>query len=225
MNYDEVVDLIVNEVYNKINCSKNSIGPLNKVAVVMSEENISEITKSLGSEYSISVYRNEDVDGDIIIIPALSLKAMANMAILNTEGVAEEFVIRMLMKGKEVYVLENGLEYKKYKNTAPKALYSKYLDFEQQIKLNGIQIIGYVGEIKKNDKNLLSNVEDIKNIEVFNNSSSEEIEIRNKKVINEAEIRNKIIPGVYTIVIDKKSIITPLATDFIRTHNLRVKRV
>lgn len=225
MNYDEVVDLIVNEVYNKINCSKNSISPLSKVAVVMSEENINEIRKVIGNDYNISVYRNEDMDGDIIIIPALSLKAMANLATLNTEGVAEEFVIRMLMKGKEVYILENGLEYRRYKNTAPKALYSKYLDFEQQLKINGIQIIGYVGEIKKNDKNLLNNVEAIKNIEVFNSSSSEELEIRNKKVINEFEIRNKIIPGVYTIVIDKKSIITPLATDFIRTHNLRVKRV
>ncbi|MEG2016855.1 MAG: hypothetical protein RR128_00180 [Clostridium sp.] len=218
MNYDEVVDLIVNEVYNKINCSKNSISPLSKIAVVMSEENISEITKILGSDYNISAYENEDMDGDVIIIPDLSLKAMANLATLNTEGAAEEFVVRMLMKGKEVYVLENGLEYRRYKNTAPKALYSKYLDFEQQIKLNGIQIIGYVGEIKKNDKSLLSN------IEVFNNSSSEELEIRNKKVINEAEIRNRIIPGVYTIVIDKRSIITPLAADFIRTHNLRVKR-
>lgn len=225
MNYDEIVDLIVAEVYNKINCSKDSKSPLKKIAVAMTEENIDEIIKILGNDYQISVYGNEGIEGDVIIIPALSLESMANLATLVTGSAAEGFVIRMLMRGKEVYVLENGLEYRRYKNTAPRALYSKYLDFEQQMKLNGIQIIGYIGEIKKADKNLLSDVEPTKNMESFSNSSSEEVEIRNKKVINESEIRKRIIPGIEIIVIDKKSIITPLATDFIKTHNLRVKRV
>lgn len=224
MNYDEVVDLIVNEVYNKINSSKNSRSSLKKTAVVMIQENIDEIKKILENEYEILVYGSEDVEGDIIIIPTLSLKTMANLATLVTEESSVEFVIRMLMKGKEVYVLENGLEYRKYKNSAPKALYSKYLDFEQQLKINGIQIIGYVGEIKKKEKNLLVNIEPNDDIQIFNGSTGD-IEIRNKKVINEAEIRNRIIPGSETIIIDKKSIITPLASDFIKTHNLRVKRV
>ncbi len=30
--------------------------------------------------------------------------------------------------------------------------------------------------------------------------------------------------GVKTIMVDKKSIVTPLATDFIRIHHLKLKR-
>lgn len=228
MNYDDIVDLIVDEVYNKINSFKNSKGPFKKVAVVMKDDNISEITKVLGNDYEISIYRNEDIEGDIVIIPSLSLRAMANLATLVTSESEEDFVIRMLMMGKEVYVLENGLEYRRYKNTAPRALYSKYLDFEKQFKVHGIQIIGYIGEIKKQDNNLWdSNSERRNTLEVFNENSGEnfKMELRNKKVINEAEIKNGIVSGIDTIIIDKKSIITPLAADFIKTHNLRVKRV
>ena len=228
MNYDDIVDLIVDEVYSKINSFKNSKGPFKKVAVVMKDDNISEITKVLGNDYEISIYRNEDIEGDIVIIPSLSLRAMANLATLVTSESEEDFVIRMLMMGKEVYVLENGLEYRRYKNTAPRALYSKYLDFEKQFKVHGIQIIGYIGEIKKQDNNLWdSNSERRNTLEVFNENSGEnfKMELRNKKVINEAEIKNGIVSGIDTIIIDKKSIITPLAADFIKTHNLRVKRV
>ena len=228
MNYDDIVDLIVDEVYNKINSFKNSKGPFKKVAIVMKDDNISEITKVLGNEYEISVYRNEDIEGDIVIIPSLSLRAMANLATLVTSEADEDFVIRMLMMGKEVYVLENGLEYRRYKNTAPRALYSKYLDFEKQFKVYGIQIIGYIGEIKNQNNNLWDSNSDLRNaLGVFDENSGEELkmELRNKKVINEAEIKNGIVSGIDTIIIDKKSIITPLAADFIRTHNLRVKRV
>lgn len=228
MNYDKLVDLILEEVYKNINSVNASEGSPKKIAVVMGEDNIGEITKSLGNDYKISVYDSEDIDADILIIPELHLKSMANLATLVTNEPAEEFIIRMLMMGKEVYALENGLEYRRYKNTAPRALYSKYLDFEKQIKINGIQIIGYVGEIKKADKNLFN---DKQNKEKSEKELSEElsdgleVNIRNKRVVSEAEIKRSFIPGIHLLVIDKKSIITPLAADFIRIHNLRVKRV
>lgn len=228
MNYDKLVDLILEEVYKNINNANSSEGSLKKAAVVMGEDNIGEITKILGNDYKISVYDAEDIEADILIIPQLPLKAMANLATLVTNEPAEEFIIRMLMMGKEVYVLENGLEYRRYKNTAPRALYSKYLDFEKQIKINGVQIIGYVGEIKKADKNLLNYEQTIEKSEKGlseEHSDGLEINIRNKRVVSEAEIKRSFIPGIHLVVIDKKSIITPLAADFIRTHNLRVKRV
>ena len=50
-------------------------------------------------------------------------------------------------------------------------------------------------------------------------------EIRNKKLISEMDLRKPFMNGMKSVVIDKKSIITPLANDFIRIHNLKVKRV
>lgn len=225
MNYDEVVNLIVDEIYNKLNKDKTFKGQFKKTAIVMAEDNINEIRRTLEEDYKISIYGKDSIEADLIIIPTLTLKSMANLATLVTDEAKEEFIVRMLMMGKEVYVLENGLEYRRYKNTAPKALYSKYLDFEQQIKLNGIQVIGYIGEVKKNSKNLLDDVASYEEVEEIISISSRDMDLRNRKAINELEIKNRIIPSIETIIIDKKSIITPLAADFIKTHNLGVKRV
>lgn len=228
MEYDKLVDLIVEEVCNKVNNGKISGGSVRKVAIVINENNLNEITKVLENDYKISIYGNEDIEGEIVIIPTLSLKAMANLATLVISEAQEEFIIKMLMMGKKVYVLESGLEYRRYKNTASRALYNKYLDFENQLKIHGIQIIGYIGEVKKDDKNLLNyESNDVSGSEVLSSDNTDglKLELRNKKVISETEIKGNFITGINSLVIDKRSIITPLASDFIRTHNLRVKRV
>ncbi|MDO7203363.1 hypothetical protein Q5M85_03115 [Paraclostridium bifermentans] len=36
---------------------------------------------------------------------------------------------------KKVHVMEDGLEYKRYKQTAPKTLYNKYLNFGKELEL------------------------------------------------------------------------------------------
>lgn len=231
MDYDKLVDLIVAEVYNKVNNVSDSGVFLRKVAILMNENNINninEIQKALENHYKILVYGNEDIEGDIVIITTLSLKTMANLATLVTSEPEEEFIIKMLMMGKKVYALESGLEYRRYKNTAPRALYKKYLDFENQLKIQGIEIIGYIGEVKKLDKDLLNyelNSHGVDDVLSLGDAKDLKLEIRNKKVISELEIKRSFIPGINSLVIDKKSIITPLACDFIRTHNLRVKRV
>lgn len=228
MNYDKLVDLIVHEIYEKMNALNNTVTQLKKSVIVTSCSNKSDITKELEDNFKVSFYDSGDRDGDILIIPYLSIKSMANLATLSISEEVEDFIIKMLMIGKEVYILEDGLEYRRYKNTAPKALYSKYLDFEKQLKIYGIQIISYIGEIKKLDKSLLksetNNISE-ENIFISDEKSNSRVEIRNKKVISEAEIKKEFLQGINSLVIDKKSIITPLAADFIKTHNLIVKRV
>ena len=228
MNYDKLVDLIVHEIYEKMNALNNPVTQFKKSVIVTSSFNKSDITKELEENFKVLFYEAGYREADILVIPYLSIKSMANLANLSVSEELEEFIIKMLMIGKEVYILEDGLEYRRYKNTAPKALYSKYLDFEKQLKIYGIQVISYIGEIKNLDKNLLKleekNISE-ENIFISDESNKSIVEIRNKKVISESEIKKAFLNGINSLVIDKKSIITPLAADFIKTHNLIVKRV
>lgn len=227
MNYDKLVDLIVHEIYEKMNALNNPVTQFKKSVIVTSSFNKSDITKELEENFKVLFYEAGYREADILVIPYLSIKSMANLANLSVSEELEEFIIKMLMIGKEVYILEEGLEYRRYKNTAPKALYSKYLDFEKQLKIYGIQVISYIGEIKNLDKNLLKleekNISE-ENIFISDESNKSIVEIRNKKVISESEIKKAFLNGINSLVIDKKSIITPLAADFIKTHNLIVKR-
>ncbi|MFR1707443.1 MAG: TIGR02536 family ethanolamine utilization protein [Clostridium sp.] len=228
MNYDELVDLIVKEVYRKLEeTNKNTVK--HKTAVIIGDMNLDPITKAnLDEEYKLISY-NYEVDADIAIVSKLSIKSMANIATLTGINEEENFIINMLLSGKKVYVLESGLEYRKYKNTAPRALYNKYLSFEKELKVYGIDIIEFLEKVedKTTRKEEYKKVEEVSALETLNSIPEEEMsfEIRNKKLISEGDLRKPFMNGMKSVVIDKKSIITPLANDFIRIHNLKVKRV
>ncbi|HAT4807034.1 TPA: ethanolamine utilization protein, partial [Clostridioides difficile] len=51
------------------------------------------------------------------------------------------------------------------------------------------------------------------------------LDLRNKKLISEADLRKPTINGVKNILVNKKSIITPLAVDFMRIHHLKLKKL
>ncbi|GAA0776269.1 TIGR02536 family ethanolamine utilization protein [Clostridium subterminale] len=228
MNYDKLVDLIVKEVYKKLE-ETNRKNIRHKTAVVIGDVELDPITKAnLNEEYRMIYYGEEALEADIAVVSRLSIKSMANIATLTGINEEENFIINMLLAGKRVYVLENGLEYRKYKNTAPRALYNKYLSFEKELKVYGIDIVEAIEKVedKTTRKEEYKKVEEVSILETSNSISEEmSFEIRNKKLISEMDLRKPFMNGMKSVVIDKKSIITPLANDFIRIHNLKVKRV
>ncbi|MEW8993948.1 TIGR02536 family ethanolamine utilization protein [Clostridium sp.] len=228
MDYDKLVDLIVKEVYKKLE-ETNKKNIRHKTAVIIGDVELDPITKAnLNEEYRMIYYGEEALEADIAVVSRLSIKSMANIATLTGINEEENFIINMLLAGKRVYVLENGLEYRKYKNTAPRALYNKYLSFEKELKVYGIDIVEVIEKVedKTTRKEEYKKAKEVSVLETSDSISEEmSFEIRNKKLISEMDLRKPFMNGMKSVVIDKKSIITPLANDFIRIHDLKVKRV
>lgn len=224
MNYDKLVDLIVQEVYKKLQEGVKSTIK-NKTAVVMGECDLVAIGKTLEATYKVAAY-NKDIKADIVVLSELTIKAMANLATLTGTNEEENFIITSLMEGKKVYILKDGMEYRKYKNTAPKALYNKYLEFENELKLYGINIVDHISGCVDNDTKEEEAIVEVSTETVLSSGEDElNLELTKKKLISEADIRKPFKSGMKFLTIDKKSILTPLAMDFIRIHNLKVKRV
>lgn len=221
MEYDNLVNLIVEEIYNKIRESPRN-NNTRKKAVVMQKDNIEKYYEILGNEYDLVSYDESIKDCDVLIVPRLCLRGMGNLANLTCSTKEEHFIIKVLMNGKKVYIMEDGMYYKKYKNTAPKQLYNKYLDFERQLISYGIEILSssFNNTYGVEDDKYQNNIKDI-NSKISMSKSSE---ITNKKLISEADIRKQYISGSRTIVIDSKSIVTPLARDFIRNNHIEIMR-
>ena len=219
MEYDNLVNIIVEELYKKL--KETPSNDTRKKAVVL-EKNIDKYYKMLGNEYEIVSYSENIKDCDVVIVPTLCLKGMGNLANLTCSTKEEHFIIKMLMKGKKIYILEEGMYYKKYKNTAPKQLYSKYLEFERQLINYGIEILG---SSLNNTYTLQDNIYiDNKLDNAPKRVANKTAEITNKKLISESDIRRQYITGSNVIVIDSKSIITPLARDFIRLNHIEIMR-
>ena len=121
------------------------------------------------------------LEADIAIVSKLSIKSMANIATLTSINEEENFIINMLLAGKKVYVLESGLEYRKYKNTAPRALYNKYLSFEKELEVYGIDVIEFLEKVeeKTTRKEEYKRVEEVSILENFKFYTRRRDELRN----------------------------------------------
>ena len=234
MNYDNLVNLIVEEIYKKLNNEEKKISNKPKAVTIFKENN--SRFDLLKDDFDVVNFDNSIRDCEIVIVSKLCMRGLSNLALGNSTSDEERFILKMLMKGKKVYVLDEGLEYKRYKETAPKALYKKFMSFEDEICKFGIEIVKDLNTISLNDKQSIKR-ENTKSLdkEVINKENLETVEtniddefsldLRNKKLISEADLRKPTIKGVKNVLVNKKSIITPLATDFLRIHHLKLKRM
>lgn len=207
MDYDGLVNLIVEEVLKRME-GTNRIQSNKPVAVIFDKDDLQEYSNIYGAEYDVKLYSDEIKKCDLVIISKLCLKGIANLANLISASKEESFIIKMLMKGTRIYIVEEGLFYKKYKNTAPRQVYSKYLEFEQTLRNYGIEFIS----------NSI-NVQESKNKNTINEEKSIRI---NKKLISETDVRREHQSGSKVIFIDSKSIITPLARDYIKMNHIEI---
>lgn len=222
MNYEELINSIVEEVYKKLQekaMVTNAVAK--KKAVVLWDKDMDKYSK-INSAYNVVAYEDGIRDYDVVVVSALCLRGIANLALGISVSPEERFILKALMLGKKVYVIESGIEYKRYIETAPKELYKKYISFERELRSYGVQIINNI-EYLLDTKNVQIIKEDVSVVTVEN--KEEVADLRNKKLISESDLRRPEIRGAKRLLVNKKTMITPLATDYIRINNLKVERV
>lgn len=242
MDYEKLIEFLVDEIYKRIQEESNKSNSLEKKKsiVVIGETNVDFYKEAL-REFDINPLTSECKDCDILLISKLCIKGLSNIAQGTCTTKAENFALEMLLKGKKVYILEEGIEYRKYKNTAPKVLYNKYIKFEEELLAYGIEVIDDLNKISIGNKGEKVSSNEIKeeinrslclcdenksegekNLEASIIEDEFTINLSNKKLVSESDLRKPHINGVRTLIVDKKAIITPLAKDYIRINNLNI---
>ena len=79
--------------------------------------------------------------GDTLRITALPLEQMAVLALGLALLPEEKEVLAALLAGRRVEVLEDGLEYKQYRKTAPLGIYRKFVSLERELREMGVVVI------------------------------------------------------------------------------------
>lgn len=226
MDYEKLIDFIVGEVYKRLNQLPETTTTQRKKAVAFWEKDLTKY-HVLHKEYEIIAYDQQLKECDIVILSRLCLRGLYNLSQGSCVSQEEGFILKMMMQGKKVYLLNDGIAYRRYKASAPKDLYNKYVKYEEELVGFGVRIINDLTEIITETKVPLQGAHPSKEVQEM--AVEEQIEkaydIKHKKLISEADLRKIKYSGVTTIIVDQKSIITPLANDFIRTNHLEVKRV
>lgn len=225
MDYDKLIEFIVDEIYKKL---ENQVVKENNdlPKCVLMWERDEEKYKFLNDKFKVLNYNKDIKDCDVLVISRLCLRGLCNLAMGNSVSDEERFILKMIMSGKKVYVMEDGLEYKRYKQTSPKTLYNKYLNFEKEIKSYGVEIINNPKSILNEAKVIYKeeSTKENKEMSIAVNLNENTLDLRSKKLISESDLRKPQINGIDKILLGKRSIVTPLANDFIRIHNLKVDK-
>ncbi|WP_053955151.1 hypothetical protein [Inediibacterium massiliense] len=150
---------------------------------------------------------------DYIIIPNLYNKDLARIALGIDEGEVASVVIEGILHGKKIIVLEDGIYYRKFEDSFNPHFYNLLRSYEKSLIDFDIEIIK-----EENLFHFLKNQE---------KSKKENIRIKNKinkKVVTQVDIEKLYNKGFQTIYINEKSILSPLAQDYIRMEKIDILR-
>lgn len=233
MDMEKLVEMITKEVMKRIPSStKNTAMVKEKVLVISSsEEELVKVNALIEDKYEVHLYDKEDINlrnYEHIIVTSLCNKGLSSMALGLCNDSVQAFIIEALFNGKKVYVLKEGMQYRKYLGTPNEALYNLYNQYECKIMSYGVALVHEESLLKSMHMGVAFNketvvLEDSKEYDQV--QSHQVIEINNKRLITESDLRKLYMNGIKEVNLIKKAILTPLAQDFIRIKRLKINRV
>lgn len=175
---------------------------------------------------SCSSYNTDD---DIVLITAMSPIMLANLANGLAKTREEDIILNRLLNGKKVFVLEDAFEYQRYRRTAYKALFHLYQDYEMKLRNYGILVIQTPIEIFKEsiyyNKRQYQQITDLNyNGNDVSNDIIGKVDWRKKHLLLEKDFKNSRLNRNRVVLITKDCIITPMARDYIREHQIHIER-
>ncbi|HBM75882.1 MAG TPA: hypothetical protein DD429_10065 [Clostridiaceae bacterium] len=230
MEIDSIVDAVTKEVMKKLGSKEDaSMDPIAKVLVL--EKHDSENYKTIERKLNFIGYKvgsiedKKDIEEyDRIVITSLDNRELVNIAMGIGCDEKEQIVLESLLSGRKVFLIEQGLSYRKYKETSNKVLFKLYEDYEKRLKNFGIFIFkkenfieGFNGCAPKESKPV-SKEED-------NNKNKSVLELKNKKLLTESNIKEACEGGYDEINIPKKAIITSLAIDCSKINGIKINKI
>lgn len=218
MDLNALVELVYQEIVQKVESRLPS-------ACIISDKQEKELEQILVDSYQHHYFSEENrvKDYEMTVIPRLTVTMLSNLANGIGSNVKEQFVLSQLLQGKKVVILQNGVEYYRYKSSSPVLLYKQYEEFERKVKGYGVLFL-------RNDE--LLGKKEMTAIEVpvvaeermeVSAPSSRSFKL-SKKLISEVDLQKLYLQNVKDIIVGDKCIMTPLAQDFIRTHQLTIIR-
>lgn len=232
MDKDKLIELITKEVMRRIKLTmeeNNKKEEGNKTILILeNSKDLCPIVKKNLNENEISVDYIDNMKGietyEYILIQNLSNNELINISKGYANSDKEKMIINILLKGKNIYALGKGLEYKNYENTSSRALLEVFKSYKNNLTSFGVTFTSL--------RAIIENIKSNKNLKEVCHREKSEDKLQNnkcikktidKKLISEMDIKNIEKEGIKEITISKKSIVTPLAKDFARVNNIDIK--
>lgn len=196
------IEEIIRKVLEEMNKLENA-GMKKKMLVVGDDGALGEAARrKCQEEYDLEFADAfNDSDGfDAVLLVEVSTDTLQKMSM----GMNPRFgpVMDMLIQGRKVYYLPEGVYHRCHEKSCPRALYSLYEESLKKIRDFGIQPLD-TSHKKPIDAMIIHK--------------------EKRGLIGEKEIKRLMEMGESVLVLEGKPLMTPLARDLIRDHGIQVK--
>ena len=226
LNRTALIEAVANEVVKKLQqMQMTEPKTISKKAILLTTDPIPIMENILNPYFEVHYYDESVKDGDLLVIPKICIQLLSYLANSISATSRERFILTMLLKGKRVVVLEEGLIYRKYKQTSPFMLYKQYDDFVNKLQSYGIKLAreSKLLSVCLEDESLVKKEEEVHKDDAHVNEIFLS-EVLTNKVITEADVKKYRHQNMKEIIVSQHSIITPLAQDYLHTHLMHVRR-
>ena len=219
MDQEKLIDSIIKEVMKRLekhttNDIENVIKKQKILAIAMSDH---QILSEIRHRYRIDFYEDhheheEHIDinvYDAILLGSISHQDLVHISMGLANNPVSSLVIETILAGKKINILREGITYQRYEDTSNTNFYNMLKGYEEQLKTFGIEWI-YANEI----------VEKIEKSEVSKEVQMTEEQVVQVKIITESIAKQYHIKGCHRLVINKHTIVTPLARDYLRDKKI-----
>ncbi|MDO4274661.1 MAG: hypothetical protein Q4D16_13410 [Eubacteriales bacterium] len=215
-----LVDEVIRELKKKLGQDNGQSACAVRQALVLGKLSKEEETALSALYQPVDIMPAHAPDIDIVVAARLSVEDLSSLALGLPKSESSACIFHSLLRGKKVYILERGMEYLRYKDTAHKTLYRLLQEYEARIKGFGIRIISDILDIRGQED--VCPVRQAENISL--SASCEALDLGGHKLLRESDVQKVRGTGFGAILIDRDTIVTPLAMDYITNHNLEVRR-
>ncbi len=222
MDQEKLIESIIKEVMlrlveqHTINDLENAIRKEKILAIAMSDH---QILSEIRHRYRIDFYEGhkeheEPIDihvYDAILLGSISHQELVHISMGLANNPVSSLVIEAILSGKKIYILNEGITYQRYEDTSNTNFYNMLKGYEEQLKAFGIEWI---------DANEI--VEKIENSEAIDEEKMTEQYVVQVKIITESLAKQYQEKGCKRLLINKNTIVTPLAWDYLRDKKIKM---
>ena len=234
MSTDDLVDLIAKRVMELLASQKKETSTPEKatVLVVGNSDNTLDFEPKPGKNFSFTMAEDLDkpdpADFDHIVLASLSNSLLSALVVGLERGSEGCLILESLLLGKTVHILEEGIAYRRYRETAKPALYSVFEQKEKTLKSYGTAVVArenlevfLANTVDGNslpDTALESEITDQAGGADSHPSQDDDVMVLDQRVIAEKDLIRLYEKGCRKVARGRRSLLTPLARDFIRIH-------
>ena len=246
MNTDALVELIAKRVMEQLLALQGATEARKahqSVLVVGDCDNRQQLELALGHEYVLSFTADRQNDErpqparpqpakyDHIILASLSNSLLSALAIGLERGSEGCVIVESLLLGKTVHILEEGIAYRRFRDTANPAFYQVFQDKEATLCSFGMAVVtldslsdALTGVDTPEKQEIASVNEVVYQVSAPKERAYVEPKLADKgifnleqRVVGEKDLRTCYEQGYRKIRLQERALITPLAKDFLRT--------